>query len=77
MSKTNKCQLTKNMLQLQNVTKLYTNTTSTKFTTPVFNVLDKGKDCIDALNHIRCTIPKYASPEGYRVCAKGGFQCLG
>ena len=63
MSETNKYQLTENILQLQNVTKLYTNTTITNFTRPVFNVFDEVKDCIAALNHIRCTVPKYATPE--------------
>ena len=63
MSKTNKYQLTENILQLQNVTKLNTNTTITNFTRPAFNVFDKGKDCIAAPNHIRCTVPKYATPE--------------
>ena len=63
MSKTNKYQLTENTLQLQSVAKLYTNTTITNFTRPVFNVFDKGKDCIAALNHIRCTVPKYTTPE--------------
>ena len=55
--------LTENILQLQNFTKLYTNTTITNFTTPVFNVFDESKDFIAALNHIRCTVPRYATPE--------------
>ena len=63
MSKTNKFQLIENILQLQNVAKLFTNTTIANFTRPVFNVFDKSKDCIAALNHIRCTVPKYATPE--------------
>ena len=70
MSKTNKYQLTENILQLQNVTKLYTNTAIINFSTPVFNDFDKGKDCVAALNHIRCAVPKYATLEWYRVCTK-------
>ena len=44
MNKTNLYQLTENILQLHNVTKLYTNTTTANLTRPVFNVFDKGKD---------------------------------
>ena len=77
MSKTNKYQLAENKLQLQNATKLYTNATITNFTRPVLNVFDKSKGCIAAPNHTRCTVPKNANPEGYRVCATGRCQCLG
>ena len=61
------------MLQLLNVTKLYTNTATANFR-PVVNVFDNSKDFIAALNHIRCTVPKYATPAGYQVCAEGRFQ---
>ena len=77
ISKTNKYQLTEAILQLQNVTNLYTNTTVTNFTRPIFDVFYKSKDCIAALNHIRCTVPEYATPEGYGVYAKGRCECLG
>ena len=63
ISKTNKYQLTEAILQLQNVTNLYTNTTVTHFTRPIFNVFHKSKDCIAALNHIRCTVPSMLPPK--------------
>ena len=61
VSKTNKYQPTGNILQLQNFAKLYTNTTIANFSRSVFNVFDKSRDCIAALNHIRCTVPKYTT----------------
>ena len=57
MSKTIKYQLTDKTLQLQNFRKLYTNTTITNFTRPVFNVFDKGKDCIAALIKVKPVKP--------------------
>ena len=77
MSKTNKYQLTENILQLQIVTKLYTNVAMANFTRPVFHVFDKSKDCIAALNHIRCTIPKYATLKDIESMPKDDVNAKG
>ena len=77
MIKTNKYQLTENILQLHNVTILYTNTIIANFTRPVFNVFDKSKDCIAALNHIRCTFPNYATSEYIEFVPKDVVNALG
>ena len=60
MSTTNKYQLTENILHLHNVTQLFTNITTSPDQFLMFLI---KVDCIAALNHIRCTVPKYATPE--------------
>ena len=47
------------------------------FTRPVFNVFDKSKYCIAALNHIRYTVPKHAAPECIEFVPKDAVNALG
>ena len=63
ISKTNKYQLTEKSYSCTMLQSYVQNITIANFTRPVFNAFDKGKGCIAAPNHIRCTVPKYATPE--------------
>ena len=78
MSKTNIYQPTeKIMLQLNNVANLYINATIANFTRPISNVFDKSKDYIAALNQIKCTVPKYATPNDIEFVPKDVVHVLG